>query len=85
MTPKDSRERHPSKQSSESRQADRAARETEERYQALFSSLDCVYLHDSEGRFLDANPAALKPFGYEREEILSSVFPHCSTMTCQRL
>ena len=75
MTPKDSSERHPSRRFSESRQADRAARETEERYQALFSSLDCVYLHDFEGRFLDANPAALKLLGYEREEILSLSFP----------
>lgn len=45
-------------------------KETEERYRALFErSLDAVYLHDLEGRFLDANAAALKLLGYDRSEI----------------
>ncbi len=53
---------------------DKALRECEERYQALFASVDCVYLHDFEGRFLDANPAALELLGYEHEEILDLSF-----------
>jgi PAS domain S-box-containing protein len=44
--------------------------ESEERYRALFDrSLDCVFVHDFEGNFLDANEAALKLLGYEREDI----------------
>ena len=75
MVTQDPSERRPNRRSSERRQADKAAREYEERYGALFDSLDCVYLHDFEGRFLDANPAALKLLGYERGEILSLSFP----------
>ncbi len=48
----------------------RRLRATEERYRSLFDrSLDAVYVHDLQGNFLDANPAALKLFGYTREEI----------------
>jgi PAS domain S-box-containing protein/putative nucleotidyltransferase with HDIG domain len=57
------------------RRAEEALRESEERYRALFErSLDCVYLHDFEGRFLDANEAALALLGYSREEINSLTF-----------
>jgi PAS domain S-box-containing protein len=46
---------------SERRRADRAMRDTAERFRALFErSLDCLYIHDFDGNFLDANPAALK-------------------------
>ena len=45
-------------------------RESEERYKALFErSLDLVYVSDLEGRFVDANDAALKRLGYERSDI----------------
>jgi PAS domain S-box-containing protein len=55
---------------SERRRADRAMRDSAERFQALFErSLDCLYIHDFEGNFLDANPAALKLLGYERQDI----------------
>lgn len=52
-----------------------ASRGTGERYAALLKrSLFCVYLHDLEGRFLDANAAALRLLGYSREEIPSVNF-----------
>jgi PAS domain S-box-containing protein len=47
-------------------------RESEDRYQALFDrSLDCLYVIDFEGNFIDANPAALSLLGYERPDIPS--------------
>lgn len=50
-------------------------RESEERYRSLFDrSLDLIYLHDFEGRFLDANDAALNRLGYTKEEISSLNF-----------
>lgn len=52
-----------------------ALRESEERYQALFDrSLDCVFLTDFEGNFLDANQAALDMLGYQREDIRTVSF-----------
>jgi diguanylate cyclase (GGDEF)-like protein/PAS domain S-box-containing protein len=49
---------------------ERSMRDTAARFQALFErSLDCLYIHDFAGNFLDLNPAALKLLGYEREEI----------------
>ena len=45
-------------------------RESEERYNALFSrSHDCVYVHDFTGKFIDANEAALQLFGYTKDEV----------------
>ncbi len=50
-------------------------KEAEERYRAVFDrSLDAVYLCSLDGRFLDANPAALNLFGYSKEEIPSLDF-----------
>lgn len=47
----------------------------EDRYRALFErSLDCVFLADLEGNFLDANRAALDLLGYRRDEIPSISF-----------
>jgi diguanylate cyclase (GGDEF)-like protein/PAS domain S-box-containing protein len=52
-----------------------ALRESDERYRTLFErSLDAVYVHDFEGRFLDANDAALRLLGYSREEIAGLAF-----------
>ncbi len=52
-----------------------AARQGEEHFRALFErSLDCVFLTDFEGRFLDANPAALALLGYQQEDISRLTF-----------
>jgi PAS domain S-box-containing protein len=49
-----------------------ALRESEARYKALFDrTLYCVFVLDFEGRFLDANNAALNLLGYTKEEMLS--------------
>jgi len=54
----------------EETRAKEALQESEERYRALFgSSLYSVYIHDFEGNFLDANEAALKMLGYDRQGI----------------
>jgi PAS domain S-box-containing protein len=54
----------------ERKQAEEALAETSERYRSLFDrSLDCVYIHDFTGNFLDANPSALHLLGYTRDEI----------------
>ena len=50
-------------------------RQSEERYKALFErSLDCVFLTDFEGRFLDANQALLDLLGRRREDIATLTF-----------
>ncbi|MDO9549916.1 MAG: PAS domain S-box protein [Methanoregula sp.] len=57
--------------------ADEKLRESEERYASLFNrSLDCIYIHDFEGNFLDANTSALELLGYTREEIPHISFVH---------
>ena len=57
-------------------EADGALWGSEARYRALFESdFFCVYLHDLEGRYLDANDTALKLLGYTRDEITSITFP----------
>jgi len=44
--------------------------EYKSRYKALFDrSLYCIYLHDLEGKLFDANPTALKLFGYTKEDL----------------
>ena len=59
----------------ERKRAEASLRESEERYRALFErSLDCVYVHDLEGRFLDANAAVLGLLGYDLDEIRSLTF-----------
>lgn len=50
-------------------------KELEERCRALFDrTLYCVYVHDFEGNFLDANETALNLLGYTRDEISSLDF-----------
>ncbi len=54
----------------EKRRADAAVRSSAEQFRALFDrSLDCLYINDLNGNFLDANPAALRLLGYAREDI----------------
>jgi PAS domain S-box-containing protein len=46
--------------------------EVERRTRALFDGIqDAVFVHDQEGRILDANPAACRQLGYSREELLA--------------
>jgi PAS domain S-box-containing protein len=53
----------------------RKIEELETRYEALFDrTLYCVYVHDFEGNFLDANNTALNLLGYTRKEISSLNF-----------
>ena len=49
--------------------AEKTLRATEERYKALFDrTLYCVFVHDLEGRFVDANACALKLLGYTKDD-----------------
>ncbi len=53
-----------------SRQGEDVLQEIQERYEALFNrTLFGVYVHDFEGRFLDANATALNLLGYKKNEI----------------
>jgi diguanylate cyclase (GGDEF)-like protein/PAS domain S-box-containing protein len=46
-------------------------RESEERYRTLFEeSRDAIYITRRDGRFVDANPAALELFGFTREDLM---------------
>jgi PAS domain S-box-containing protein len=46
-------------------------KDRDRRAQALFDEIvDAVFVHDAEGRILDANPAACERLGYTREEFL---------------
>jgi PAS domain S-box-containing protein len=50
--------------------AERRLKESNERYRALFEgSGECIYLHDFEGKFIDANASVLNLLGYSRAEI----------------
>ena len=53
------------------KQAEAALVTSERRSRALFEGIeDAVFVHDLEGRILDANPAASRRLGYTREEFL---------------
>ena len=48
-----------------------ALKESEFSYKNLFDTIDdAIYIHDSEGKFIDVNPGAEKMYGYSREEFL---------------
>ena len=58
------------KEAESRKQAEKKLCEYEERYRALFDrSIDCVFLSDFAGNFLDANQSALNLVGYQREDI----------------
>jgi PAS domain S-box-containing protein len=60
---------------SERKRAEDALHESEGRYRALFDrSLDCAYLNDFSGNFIDANQSTLKLLGYTRDEVKSLNF-----------
>lgn len=51
--------------------AEKELQESENRFHALFENIsDGIYVHDTEGRILDANHVACERLGYTREEIL---------------
>jgi len=59
----------------EHKQAEIAAKESEERFRSLFDrSLECIYIHDFKGQLIDANQATLDLLGYDREDIPSTNF-----------
>ena len=50
-------------------------KENENKYEVIFNSnLDMVYIHDLNGRFIDANKVALQKLGYGKDEIKSLYF-----------
>jgi PAS domain S-box-containing protein len=60
------------KDTAQHQQPEKTLRQADSRYKALFDrTLYCIYVHDFEGRFLDANDAALNLLGYTREELTS--------------
>ena len=59
----------------ERKRVEEALRESEARYKAIYDrSINCVFVHDFQGNFLDANDAALTLLGYQRHEIESVNF-----------
>lgn len=57
------------------REAEMMLKEIEERYRALFDrSLDFVFIHEFNGKFIDANDVMLDRLGYTRDDIKSLSF-----------
>jgi PAS domain S-box-containing protein len=61
--------------------------ESEKKYRSLFEeSRDSIYITDPEGRFLDANPACLRLFGYPEREITNhSITEHYIDIETERI
>lgn len=63
------------KENKEYKQQNKKWHEANEKFKALFDrNLHCIFVHDFEGNFLDANEASLNLLGYSREEIFSLNF-----------
>jgi PAS domain S-box-containing protein len=57
------------------RRAERAARESEEKYSQVFGNTsDLIYSHDLAGRLLAVNPAFCNTLGYGKEELIGTKF-----------
>jgi len=55
--------------------AEQRFKESKDRYLALYDrSMDAIYIHDFQGNFIDANPAALHMFGYTKDEVVKLNF-----------
>ncbi|MBU7017773.1 MAG: PAS domain S-box protein [Theionarchaea archaeon] len=68
-------EHAPELEAEECKHMEEVLQEMESQYEALFGrTMWCVYIHDFEGRFLDANDAALTLLGYTRDEVTSLDF-----------
>lgn len=60
-------------QAAERKKAELALRDSEARLRTIFdTAMDGMFVVDPEGRYLDANPAGCRMFGYAREELLCS-------------
>ena len=57
---------------SKQKRAEEALKKSEERYRTLFeTSMDAIYISTRDGRFIEANPAAVSLFGFaDRQEML---------------
>jgi PAS domain S-box-containing protein len=61
----------------ERKQAQKAKRESDEKYRLLVESLpDLVYEFDAEGKFIYVNEAATNLFGYSQDEMLNDIQVH---------
>jgi PAS domain S-box-containing protein len=66
------------------RMVERALREGEERYRALFqSSADALFVLDADGRIRDANDVVVQRYGYSRAELLDVLVPDLSVLSMQ--